>query len=52
MCAEEGGRGFLVLGIDGCERGIPFGPQITDPTAAIGGGASEIADLDCPYPCG
>ena len=49
---EEGGRGFLVLGINGCERGILIGSQITDPTAALGGGASEIIDLNWLNPCG
>jgi hypothetical protein len=55
MCLEEGGRGFLVFGINGCERGISFGRQVADSTAFAGGGTSEIADLhyqhvqpDCP----
>jgi len=52
VCPEEGGRGFLVLGIDGCEGSISLGSQITNPTAVAGCGASEIADLYWPNPSG
>ena len=52
MCPEEGSRGFVVLGINGRERGIPIGSQITDPTAAFGGGASATFDLNWLGLCG